>query len=117
MGHAPCLRIEHARCAEGDRGSSGCRLHPKLASRRGVDSATNILAMFALLVKTRLLGLWNVVRYSASRSPLLSFGLTLLGMLLFASVYVGFRLFLSLSNGPHATNELIYEIFHFLFLF
>src|SRR5579871_600127 len=78
---------------------------------------SELLAMFALLVKTRLLGLWNVARYSASRNGLLSLGLSLLAIVLFAAVYVGFRLFLGLSRSLHTANELVYEIFHFLFLF
>ena len=73
--------------------------------------------MFSLLVKIRLLSLWNVARYAASRHRLLTVGLTLFGIALFAAIYAGFRLFLSLVHTQDATEEMVYEIFYFLFLF
>jgi hypothetical protein len=73
--------------------------------------------MFTLLIKTRLLGLYNSARYAASRYKLLSTGLTLFGIALFAGIYWGFKLFLDLGDAHRTTGELIYEIFYFLFLF
>jgi ABC-2 type transport system permease protein len=73
--------------------------------------------MFTLLIKTRLLGLYNTARYAASRHKLLSAGLTLFGIVLFAGVYFGFKLFLDLGDAHRTTGELTYEIFYFLFLF
>jgi len=73
--------------------------------------------MFALLVKIRLLSLWNVARFTASRYKLLTAGLVILGMALFLGIYHGFRVFLTLVRTPGGTEELVYEVFYFLFLF
>ncbi len=73
--------------------------------------------MFALLVKVRLLSLFNVARQTTTKSVLVTAGLSAVGSALFIAVYLGFRLFLSLSINRQATEELIVEIFYFLFLF
>jgi hypothetical protein len=73
--------------------------------------------MLGLLLKTRIMGAINTVRQTAARSLVLTAGLTLIGGLLFAIVFLGFRQFLRLSISPQATQELIVEIFYFLFLF
>src|SRR5258706_12333288 len=73
--------------------------------------------MFSLLVKVRLLSLWNVARYNATRHKLLSAGLVTAGVGMFALVFLGFLVFLELVRIEDETVELIYEIFYFLFLF
>src|SRR5258706_9110663 len=73
--------------------------------------------MFSLLVKVRLLSLWNVARYNATRHKLLSAGLVTAGLVMFALVFLGFLVFLELVRSEDETVELIYEIFYFLFLF
>lgn len=73
--------------------------------------------MFSLLLKIRLLSLVNVARQTAARNMLVTAGLTTAGTALFVAVYWGFRLFLALSVSPAATQELVVEIFYFLFLF
>src|SRR5882724_7785149 len=73
--------------------------------------------MFSLLVKVRLLSLWNVARYNATRHKLLSAGLVTAGLVMFALVFLGFLVFLELVRTEDETVELIYEIFYFLFLF
>jgi ABC-2 type transport system permease protein len=73
--------------------------------------------MFVLLVKMRIQSLWNVAIYTANRHKLVAAGLTLFGILLFIGVFYGFRLFLTLFQGPGGMETLIYEVFFFLFLF
>src|SRR5258708_24479718 len=73
--------------------------------------------MFCLLVKVRLLSIWNIARYNATRHKLLSAGLVMAGFVMFALVFLGFLVFLELVRSEDDTVELIYEIFYFLFLF
>lgn len=73
--------------------------------------------MFVLLVKIRLLGLWNVARFFLSRQRALSIGLTLLGIVFFWGIYAGFRLFLAYVRMSGGVESLTYEVFYFLFLF
>src|SRR5579862_6755515 len=73
--------------------------------------------MFALLIKVRIVGMWNSARHSSGRSRLVTAGLTLLSALIFGTVFIGFERFLGLAQDGHATNQLVYEIFYFLFLF
>src|SRR5260221_209080 len=73
--------------------------------------------MFGLLVKIRVLSLWNVARFTASRHKLLSLGLGLFTSGLFLAIFLAFRLFLSLVHNPEDLRELIFEVFYFLFLF
>jgi ABC-2 type transport system permease protein len=73
--------------------------------------------MFSLLLKIRLLSFFNVARQTATRSVLLTAGLTAVGAVLFVAVFLGFKVFLGLSVSEKATQELVIEIFYFLFLF
>src|SRR5438128_4601185 len=73
--------------------------------------------MFVLLVKLRLISLWNVARLAASRQKLLTAGLTTVGAVVFLVIFLGFRLFLSLVGTADELHELIFEILFFLFLF
>ncbi|HXG23815.1 MAG TPA: hypothetical protein VNJ09_04610, partial [Chthonomonadales bacterium] len=73
--------------------------------------------MFVLLVKTRVRGLWNIALYSLARYPTLTIGMVLFGIALFVGIYYGFRLFLGLMQPVSRLEELIYEVFYFLFLF
>jgi ABC-2 type transport system permease protein len=74
--------------------------------------------MFVLLVKVRLLSLWNVARHSAARHKLLSALLTCVGSALCIAIFAGFLFFLRLGGGlQHGTQELIYDLFYFLLLF
>ncbi len=73
--------------------------------------------MFSLLIRVRLLSLWNVARHAASRHRLLTIGLTILGVGLFGALYAGFRFFLSLVPSEPGLHEMVYELFYFLFLF
>src|ERR1043166_3120486 len=73
--------------------------------------------MFSLLVKIRVLSLWNVARYTASRHRLLAVGLALFSTALFVGIFLAFRLFLSLVHGQDDLRDLIFEVFYFLFLF
>src|SRR2546423_15090326 len=73
--------------------------------------------MFWLLVKIRLLGLYNVTRHSFQRSPVVSVALTLSGLAIFSLMLVGFHFFLSLAASPFSLSDLVYQICYFLFLF
>ena len=73
--------------------------------------------MFSLLIRVRLLSLWNVARHAASRHRLLTAGLTLLGVGLFGALYLAFRFFLSLVPTEPGLQAMVYELFYFLFLF
>lgn len=73
--------------------------------------------MFVLLVKTRVRGLWNIALYSLARHPALAVGMALFGIALFVGIYYGFRLFLALMRPVSGLEELVYEVFYFLFLF
>ena len=73
--------------------------------------------MFFLLLRVRLLSLWNTVRHAAARHKVVTVGLSALGILLFGSIYAGFRFFLSLVPTTPGLHEMIYELFYFLFLF
>src|SRR5207302_3648191 len=83
------------------------------ASSRGCS----LNLMFALLIRVRILGLWNVTLNNARRYKLLSVALTVAGAAMFVLVYLGFYFFLALVRSPEERRELIYEIFYFLFLF
>ena len=73
--------------------------------------------MFVLLVKVRIRSLWNVAIYTFSRRPILSAFLTVLGVAVFGGIFLGFDVFLQLAPSPRQTQELIYHVFYFLFLF
>src|SRR5438045_5872534 len=73
--------------------------------------------MFSLLVKIRLLSIWNVARYSAKKHKVLSVALALAGMMIFSLVFLGFLVFLQFAHTQEEIAELVYEIFYFLFLF
>src|SRR2546423_7678913 len=73
--------------------------------------------MFILLVKVRIRSLWNVAAHSFARRPILCLFLTLLGACVFSGIFVGFRFFLHLTSSARQTQELIYHVFYFLFLF
>ena len=62
----------------------------------------NTTPMFALLVKVRILGMWNSARHSTGRSRLVTAGLTLLSGLIFGTVYYGFERFLGLAQDRRA---------------
>ncbi|MGC8668661.1 MAG: putative ABC transporter permease subunit [Chthonomonadales bacterium] len=70
-----------------------------------------------LLIKVRILGLWNVARYHAARRPWLAACLVLAGALILTGTFVGFRTFLLLAQDDGARQDLVYEIFFLLFLF
>ncbi|MCC6729005.1 MAG: hypothetical protein IT208_06660 [Chthonomonadales bacterium] len=73
--------------------------------------------MLRLLIWTRVRMLWNTARASAPRHRLLAAGLGLLGLLLFAGLYLTFRGALALAPpGPPAAG-LVRQIFFLLFLF
>jgi len=73
--------------------------------------------MFILLVKTRLRCLRNTALYSLARHPLLTVGFTLLGAALFLGIFYGFGFFFALMRPVSRMEELVYEVFYFLFLF
>lgn len=73
--------------------------------------------MFLLLMRTRLLSAKNVARDSLQKHPVLSFGLSLLGIGLFLLVY---GLFLSLFRFAARFDlllEVCYQVFYLLLLF
>ncbi len=73
--------------------------------------------MFWLLVKIRLVGLWNVARHTFERHSLLTSLLTLTGAFIFLLLFGGFRFFLSLAFSRTGLEDLVYQLFYFLFLF
>ena len=73
--------------------------------------------MFSLLVKIRLLSIWNIARYSVKRHKILAACLTAAGSAIFSLIFFGFFVFLQLVRTDEETAELVYEIFYFLFLF
>src|SRR5436853_7336500 len=74
--------------------------------------------MLALLIRVRLLSIWNVIRVSVRRSRALSAAYTLGAVLLFEGIFWGFRLFLRLgSSMPNGRDQMVHDLFHFLFLF
>ena len=70
-----------------------------------------------LLIKVRLLGLWNSARSNAARRPWLAAALVVAGILLFVGVLLGFHGFLLLAPPGDARQDLVYEVFFLLFLF
>lgn len=74
--------------------------------------------MFRLLIRVRLLSLYNVALLAAKRSRLLSSVYIAGGTILFLSVFTGFRLFLGMGDSaPGGTDQMVHDLFHFLFLF
>ncbi|MDW8208942.1 MAG: hypothetical protein RMJ43_13995 [Chloroherpetonaceae bacterium] len=73
--------------------------------------------MFALLVRVRLQSNWNTARDTLQRHPVLSIGLSLLGIALFAGMVLGFLVFFEFARRLHVLEETVYQIFYFLFLF
>ena len=73
--------------------------------------------MFPLLIKVRLLGARNTVRDALQRHLALTVLLAMAGIALFAAVYIGFLVFFHFGRVIGLFDELVYQIFYFLFLF
>ena len=73
--------------------------------------------MFLLLLKIRLLSAKNVAIDSLRRQTLLTLTLALLGAGLFAAVYLAFFVFFRYAAHLDVLEEIIYQVFYFLFLF
>src|SRR4051812_38154034 len=74
--------------------------------------------MFRLLIRVRILSLYNVALLAAKRSRLLSSVYIAGGTILFLSVFTGFRLFLGMGDSTlGGTDQMVHDLFHFLFLF
>ena len=54
---------------------------------------------------------------SANENRLLTVGLSAAGCAIFGGVFLGFLTFFSLSASPKATEEMVYSLFFFLFMF
>lgn len=83
--------------------------HPSVCRR--------LCPMFSLLIKIRLLSLWNVTRHAAARHKVTTAALTLGGILLFVGLFYGFQTFLAFGRGAASLETMVYEIFFFLFMF
>src|ERR1051325_1862563 len=73
--------------------------------------------MFFLLTKVRLLILRNIVRDQVQRSLWISIGLAVLGLAMFAGLFVAFLFLFRLANAMLMLPETVYQVFYFLFLF
>ena len=73
--------------------------------------------MFPLLIKIRLMSARNIVIDSLRRQSLLTLALAILGVGLFAAVYFAFYVFFRYSERLGVFDEIIYQVFYFLFLF
>ena len=73
--------------------------------------------MFLLLIKIRLISARNIALDSLRRQTLLTLALAILGVGLFAAVYLAFFVFFRYSQRLGVFDEIIYQVFYFLFLF
>src|SRR5258708_36137236 len=74
--------------------------------------------MLALLIRVRLLSLWNVARVAIRRNKALSLAYVIGATVLFEGIFWGFRLFLRLGvSMPSGRDQMVHDLFHFLFLF
>ena len=73
--------------------------------------------MFLLLIKIRLMSARNIALDSLRRQTLLTLALAILGVGLFAAVYFAFYVFFRYSERLGVFDEIIYQVFYFLFLF
>ena len=73
--------------------------------------------MFLLLIKIRLLSARNIALDSLRRQTLLTLALAFLGVGLFAAVYFAFFVFFRYAERLGVLDEIIYQVFYFLFLF
>ena len=72
--------------------------------------------MFLLLMRTRLLSAKNVVQDSLKNRPLLSVGLSLLGVGLFLLVYLLFLSLFRFASRLDMLLEVSYQVFYLLLL-
>ena len=73
--------------------------------------------MFLLLIKIRLISARNIALDSLRRQTLFTLALAILGVGLFAAVYFAFFVFFRYSERLGVFDEIIYQVFYFLFLF
>ena len=73
--------------------------------------------MFWLLMRIRMQSARNIAREALQRHPLLTIGLSTLGIVLFLAVYVAFLGFFDFAARLDVLPETVYQVFYFLFLF
>src|SRR5579884_1656900 len=73
--------------------------------------------MFWLLMRIRWQSARNIAREALQRHPLLTIGLSILGIVLFLAVYVAFLGFFDFAARLDVLPETVYQVFYFLFLF
>src|SRR5438128_1687967 len=73
--------------------------------------------MFFLLTRVRLLILRNIVRDQLRRSLWISVGLAILGLVMFAGLFVAFLFLFRMAHVMSLLRETVYQVFYFLFLF
>ena len=73
--------------------------------------------MFLLLIKIRIASVLNMGREQFRRSALLSSGLAVLGVGLFAAMLLGFTFLFHIAAEMSLLSETLYQVFYFLFLF
>jgi len=73
--------------------------------------------MFLLLIRIRIASILNMGREQFRRSVLLSAGMAVLGVALFAGILSGFLFLFQIASGMSLLHETLYQVCYFLFLF